>query len=61
MAIGERSPIAVINAPASCRMAFAEAITNIAAADIELPTVKFSANWMASCGSEGEDAKLYDA
>jgi len=61
MAIGERSPIAVINAPASCRMAFAEAITNIAAADIELPTVKFSANWMVSCGSEGEDAKLYDA
>ena len=61
MAIGERSPIAVIDAPASCRMAFTEAITNICAADIELPTVKFSANWMASCGSEGEDAKLYDA
>lgn len=61
MAIGERTPLAVISSPAACRMAFAEALTNIAAADIEVPTVKFSANWMASCGSAGEDAKLYDA
>ncbi|MDL2059848.1 phosphoribosylformylglycinamidine synthase [Mesosutterella sp. AGMB02718] len=61
MAIGERTPLAVISAPAACRMAFSEAITNAAAADIDISTLKFSANWMASCGSEGEDAKLYDA
>lgn len=61
MAMGERTPVAVIDSAAASRMAIAEAITNIAAADIELPLVKLSANWMAACGAAGEDAKLYAA
>ncbi|MDE3208439.1 MAG: phosphoribosylformylglycinamidine synthase, partial [Pseudomonadota bacterium] len=61
MAMGERAPIALINGPASGRMAVAEAITNIAAASIEsLGQIKLSANWMAASGFEGEDAVLYD-
>jgi phosphoribosylformylglycinamidine synthase len=60
MAMGERTPLAAINAPASGRMAVAEAITNLLAAPIELPRVKLSANWMAACGEPGEDAALYD-
>jgi hypothetical protein len=60
MAMGERTPLAGINAPASGRMAVAEAITNLLAAPIELPRVKLSANWMAACGEAGEDAALYD-
>ncbi|MGH8282354.1 MAG: phosphoribosylformylglycinamidine synthase [Gammaproteobacteria bacterium] len=61
MAMGERTPSAVINAPASGRMAVAEALTNIAAADIgALENVRLSANWMAACGHPGEDAALYD-
>ncbi|MFZ2168340.1 MAG: phosphoribosylformylglycinamidine synthase, partial [Methylococcaceae bacterium] len=61
MAMGERSPIAVIDAPASGRMAVGEAITNLAAARIEsLNKIKISANWMAAAGFEGEDAALYD-
>ena len=60
MAMGERAPIALLNAPASGRMAVAEAITNIAAADIDkLADVRLSANWMAACGEPGEDADLY--
>ncbi|WP_010106361.1 phosphoribosylformylglycinamidine synthase [Verminephrobacter aporrectodeae] len=59
MALGERSPLAAIDAPASGRMAVAEAITNLLAAPIELPRVKLSANWMAACGEPGEDAALY--
>ncbi|HVF16842.1 MAG TPA: phosphoribosylformylglycinamidine synthase, partial [Steroidobacteraceae bacterium] len=61
MAIGERAPLAVINPAAASRVAIGEALTNIAAADIELHRVKLSANWMAACGSEGEDANLFDA
>ena len=61
MAIGERAPLAVIDAAASSRMAIGEAITNIAAADVELAKVKLSCNWMAACGQLGEDAKLFDA
>lgn len=61
MAMGERTPLAIIDSAAASRMAIGEAITNIAAADIELPYVKLSANWMAACGVEGEDAKLYSA
>jgi len=62
MAMGERSPIALINAAASARMAVAEAITNIVAAHIaSLSDVHLSANWMAACGFQDEDAKLYDA
>jgi phosphoribosylformylglycinamidine synthase len=59
MAMGERTPLAAVNAPASGRMAVAEAITNLLAAPIELPRVKLSANWMAACGEPGEDAALY--
>ena len=61
MAMGERTPLAVLDAPASGRMAVGEAITNIAAADIDrLGDVKLSANWMAACGQPGEDAALFD-
>jgi phosphoribosylformylglycinamidine synthase len=60
MAMGERTPLAALNAPASGRMAVAEAITNVLAAPIELSRVKLSANWMAACGEPGEDAALYD-
>jgi len=61
MAIGERTPLALIDGPASGRMAIAEAITNIAAARIAaLGEVKLSANWMAPAGQPGEDAVLYD-
>ena len=61
MAMGERTPVAVLNAPASGRLAVAEAITNILAADIDsLSQVRLSANWMAACGEPGEDAALYE-
>ncbi|MGQ3092115.1 MAG: phosphoribosylformylglycinamidine synthase [Roseateles sp.] len=60
MSMGERTPLASVNAPASGRMAVAEAITNLLAAPIELPRVKLSANWMAACGEAGEDAALFD-
>ncbi|WP_089399161.1 phosphoribosylformylglycinamidine synthase [Noviherbaspirillum humi] len=61
MAMGERTPLAVIDAPASGRMAVGEAITNIAAAPIRnLSDVKLSANWMAACGQPGQDAALFD-
>jgi len=60
-AMGERSPIAVLDGPASGRMAIGEAITNLAAADVpSLQHVKLSANWMAACGQPGEDAALFD-
>ena len=61
MAMGERTPLAVLDAPASGRMAVAEALTNLAAADVAaLETIKLSANWMAACGTPGQDAALYD-
>ena len=61
MAVGERTPIAVIDAPASGRMAVGEALTNIAAAAIgDISRVKLSANWMAAAGYRGEDAALFD-
>jgi len=60
MAMGERTPLASLDAPASGRMAVAEAITNLLAAPIELSRVKLSCNWMAACGEAGEDAALYD-
>ncbi|MBU0751452.1 MAG: phosphoribosylformylglycinamidine synthase [Gammaproteobacteria bacterium] len=60
-ALGERTPIALLNAPASGRMAVGEAITNLAAAQIsELGQVKLSANWMAAAGHGNEDAALFD-
>ncbi|MCE1181878.1 MAG: phosphoribosylformylglycinamidine synthase [Rhodocyclales bacterium] len=59
-AMGERTPVAVLDAPASGRMAIAESLTNLAAADVgTLDKVKLSANWMAPCGVPGEDARLY--
>lgn len=61
MAMGERTPVALIDAPASGRLAVAEAITNIAAAHIgDIQQVKLSGNWMCACGEEGEDANLFD-
>ena len=60
MSLGERTPLAALDAPASGRMAVAEAITNLLAAPIELSRVKLSANWMAACGEPGEDAALYE-
>ena len=61
MSMGERTPIAVIDSAAASRMAVGEALTNITAADVKLPQVKLSLNWMAACGAKGEDAKLFDA
>ena len=59
--IGEKAPLALIDAPASGRMAIVEAITNLAAARVEgLGSVKLSANWMAPAGHPGEDAALFD-
>lgn len=61
MAMGERTPLAVIDAAASGRMAVGEAITNIAAAPIRsIEDIKLSANWMAACGQPGQDAALFD-
>ncbi len=61
MSMGERTPLALINAPASGRMAIGEAITNIAAARIgNIGDIKLSANWMAAAGHPGEDENLYD-
>jgi phosphoribosylformylglycinamidine synthase len=60
-AVGERTPLAVLNAPASGRMAVGEALTNIAAARIaKIGDIKLSANWMAAAGHHGEDAALFD-
>jgi phosphoribosylformylglycinamidine synthase len=62
MAMGERTPVALLDAAASARLAVAEAITNIASAPIaRLSDVKLSANWMAPAGHPGEDARLYEA
>ena len=62
MAMGERTPVAMLSAPASARMAIGEAITNIASAPIgALNEIKLSANWMAAVGHPGEDAALFDA
>ncbi|HEY1043700.1 MAG TPA: phosphoribosylformylglycinamidine synthase [Telluria sp.] len=61
MAMGERTPLAVIDAAASGRMAVGEAVTNIAAAPIrDISDIKLSANWMAACGQPGQDAALFD-
>ena len=62
MAIGERTPLAVVDSPAAARMAVSEAITNIASAPIAaLADVRLSANWMAAAGEAGQDAALYKA
>src|SRR5262249_23284456 len=62
MALGERPPIAPLDAAAASRMAIGEAITNLAAAPIgPLSRIKLSCNWMAAAGHPGEDARLYAA
>jgi phosphoribosylformylglycinamidine synthase len=61
MAMGERTPLAVENAAAASRVAIAEALLNLAAADVDFSRVKLSANWMAACGLPGQDAALYRA
>lgn len=62
MAMGERTPLALLSAGASARMAVAESLTNLAAASLEsLDKVKLSANWMSAASHEGEGAKLYEA
>ncbi|MCZ8235891.1 MAG: phosphoribosylformylglycinamidine synthase [Inhella sp.] len=60
MSMGEKSPLAAVDAPASGRMAVGECLTNLLAAPVALDRVKLSANWMAACGEAGEDAALYD-
>jgi phosphoribosylformylglycinamidine synthase len=61
MAMGERTPLALIDGPASGRMAIGEALTNLAAARIKhINDIKLSANWMAAAGTPGEDAVLFD-
>ncbi|CAA0102270.1 Phosphoribosylformylglycinamidine synthase [Halioglobus japonicus] len=61
MAVGERTPLALVNGPASGRMAVAEAITNIAAAAIgDIRNIKLSANWMCAAGHGVEDEALFD-
>jgi phosphoribosylformylglycinamidine synthase len=61
MAMGERTPVAVLHAAASGRLAVAEAITNVLAADVaSLEQIRLSANWMAAAGEPGEDAALYE-
>ena len=61
MAMGERTPVALVDAAASGRMAIGEAILNIASACIgDIGNIKLSANWMCACGEEGEDANLFD-
>lgn len=61
MAMGERTPIALLNAPASGRMAIGECLTNMAASYIgSIESIKLSANWMVAAGEDGEDANLYD-
>jgi phosphoribosylformylglycinamidine synthase len=62
MAIGERTPLALLDSAAAARMAVGEAITNLCAAPVEsLERIKLSANWMAAAGHPGEDALLFDA
>ncbi len=61
MAMGERTPVALLDAPASGRMAIGECLTNLAAARIaNLGDIKLSANWMVAAGEPGEDANLFD-
>ena len=61
MAMGERTPLALVDSPASGRMAVGETVTNLAAAQIDdIIDIKLSANWMCAAGHPGEDEKLYD-
>ncbi|OUS23055.1 phosphoribosylformylglycinamidine synthase ['Osedax' symbiont bacterium Rs2_46_30_T18] len=61
MAMGERTPLALVNAAASGRIAIGETLTNMAGAAIDdISDIKLSANWMVAAGHAGEDEKLYD-
>jgi len=61
MAMGERTPLALIDGPASGRMAIGETITNMACAQIDqISDIRLSANWMSPAGYAGDDATLYD-
>ena len=61
MSMGERTPLAVLDGPASARIAIAEAITNLLAAPVaRLSDIRLSANWMCAAGHEDNDAVLYD-
>ena len=61
MSIGERTPVATLDGPASARLAVAEAVTNILASPVQsLTDIKLSANWMCAAGYSGDDAVLYD-
>src|SRR3546814_13826464 len=61
MAIGERAPLALLDAAAAARMAVGEAITNLCAAPVDsMARIKLSANWMAAAGHDGEDTSLFD-
>lgn len=61
MSMGERTPVATLDGPASARLAVAEAITNILASPVQsLTDIKLSANWMCAAGYSGDDAVLYD-
>ncbi|MCO1334369.1 phosphoribosylformylglycinamidine synthase [Microbulbifer sp. OS29] len=60
MSMGERTPVALLDAPASGRLAVGEAITNIACTPVkQLSDIKLSANWMCAAGHPGEEDKLY--
>ena len=62
MAMGERTPVALLSAAASARMAVAESLTNLVAATVgDLSRIKLSANWMCAASKEGEGAALYEA
>ncbi len=62
MALGERPPVALLDAAAASRLAIGEVITNLASAPVgDLGRIKLSCNWMAAAGHPGEDARLYEA
>ncbi|NBV89301.1 MAG: phosphoribosylformylglycinamidine synthase, partial [Betaproteobacteria bacterium] len=62
VALGERSPVAIVSPAASVRLALGEALTNLFSARVPaLDQVKLCANWMAACGEPGQDAALYEA
>jgi len=62
IAMGERTPVALLDPEAAAKLAVGEALTNLAAALIpDLHHVALSANWMAAAKSKGQAAALYDA
>jgi len=63
MAMGEKPTLALISPAASARMAVAEALMNLGAANVihRLDRIRLSANWMAASNHPGEGAALYAA